>query len=154
MGKMIHIAWYCATEEDKRQLKSFFGLENAEWVQDHVDADVKLYGPTGEISGVTVMDLEFNYDLGVELEIQTFLSGPNLYQPRLDAGETCFQSHHGIKLEDDEPFPEVGFPLLLEVRTLSHTNPFLVDAGRTAHYRMYRSPGGHPVEYIKRVYNK
>lgn len=163
--KMDHIAFCAQTDEAVAGIKATFGLTDAEWITDTVEADAWLHigkdtSPFVEnktqqrvIYGRSVMKLWFNYDLGNELEIVQYVSGPSLHLMDLQAGKQSFFSHHGIHLAPDEPFPDDRLELLLEVKTVQHTNPRLVEKNRRYHYKYYKTFGatGGWLEYIKRL---
>jgi hypothetical protein len=167
--KMDHIAYCAQTKQDRNQIKRFFGLEGADWITDRVTATVDVLHRGRWIKGAhLVMELEFNYDLGNELELVTYVDGPHLHLDDVNNGRTCFFSHHGIHLSADEPWPDerlfgklvdsadlapVAYPIIQENWTLSHMNPRLVEKGRTYHYRYYGTHNqfGDHIEYIKRL---
>lgn len=165
--KMDHIAYCAQTEADAATIKRFFGLENANWVTDTVRAVVDL--PQRGIRGAElIMDLQFNYDMGNELELVKYVSGPHLHMDEVNQGRTCFFSHHGIHLGPDEDWPDerlvgalvspvdlapVAYPIIQENWTVEHKNPRLVAKGRRYQYRYYATKPqfGDHIEYIKRL---
>src|SRR6478736_3966760 len=100
--KMDQIAFYCPTEEAEVQVKENFGLMHYDdWVKDTVVAEswVKDIGYVK-----TVGWLQFNYSLGVELEILRYVEGKSWHdRDRMPDGQP-FISHIGIHLEDCEEF--------------------------------------------------
>ena len=75
--KMDQIAFYCSDEAGQDKIKKMFGLENAEWIRDEVTAKSLFQDGTYEIN---VADLQFNYDLGIELEILRYKKGKNWHE--------------------------------------------------------------------------
>lgn len=156
------IAIYCSNEEEARRAKATWGLASADWTQDIVRGTGTVYGERLDIS---VAHLQFNYDLGIELEILTYLEGDNWHahwnRTQLRAGSSRnevtgtfyggpFLSHVGFHI-NDQPMPDLPFPLVQELFTLEHSNPAI--AGRSYHYRIYdtREVNGVFSKYIKRV---
>lgn len=149
------IAIYCSTPEEARRAKAAWGLASADWTQDVVEGSGWV---NGQYVAYSKAKLEFNYDLGIELEILTYLEGDNWHrQNKLatrDGTETKLTapilSHIGFHV-NDEPMPDLPFPLVQELFTSSHTNPAI--QGRSYHYRIYDTRGLNGVfsKYIKRV---
>lgn len=158
--KIDQIAFYAHNSEQARAIKKHLGLLHRVWVVDEVVGAVSLGGISGpntlgaqsSLSGAL---LEFNYDLGIEVEILTYKDASNwhaLYTPEYEQGKT-FMSHIGIHLGDGEDFREVDAPLVQEMITKSHTNEYLIKKGRTYHYKIYdtRNLLGCYTKYIKRI---
>jgi hypothetical protein len=167
--KLDHIAYCAQTNADAEALKRFFGLEGAEWITDTVLSRVDVLHKGRWLRGeILKMELQFNYDLGNELEIVRYVEGPHLHMEEVNNGRTCFFSHHGVHLSADEEWPDarlhglmvdpvddapVPFPLIQENWTFQHANPRLVEKRRRYHYRYYGTKGliGDNIEYIKRL---
>lgn len=161
--KMDQVAYYATTPELAGQIKAQFGLQNAEWIKDTVTARSIVNG----IEGENVAELQFNYSLGIELEILRYISGDNwhIYNPNAGNGiktyrhwnSRPFLSHVGIHLELEEDFPAMEHcRLVQETFTLQHTSKYLTDpaspgCGRKYHYRIFELSLGSYIKYIKRV---
>lgn len=153
--KMDQIAFYAHSKKQADDIKAMFGLQRAEWVEDIVEGEVTI--PSLKIRGAySKGHLQFNYDLGIELEILTYLEGPHWH---ITSGRHLngkpFLSHIGIHLEEGEPFPETGLPLAQVMLTSAHTNPYIVGKGRTYHYVIAdgRQTCGAFIKYIRRIEN-
>ena len=150
--KMDQIAFYCADALAADMVKKKFGLEKADWVHDTVTAKSSVWGFEPETN---VAELQFNYDLGVELEILRYIEGPSWHglnaQLRLP-----FISHIGIHLDDGEEFPAMtGCRLVQETFTQSHTAAYLTTgpaAGRKYHYRIFELGHSTFIKYIRRIH--
>lgn len=158
MIKLDQIATYAHDEEQADAIKRSLGLEKAEWKLDEVVGRVDL--PQRKIVGANSKGLlQFNYDLGIEFEILTYLEGPHWHQDWSDevrAGPfgVPFLSHIGIHLEGDEfPAWAANFPLVQEMWTESHTNEYVNKMHRRYHYRILdaRPMLGYYVKLIRRL---
>lgn len=153
--KIDQCAFYAHTNEDADRIKEQFGLLGAQWIRDTVTARSKVIG-NGERENVA--ELQFNYDLGVELEILRYVDGPSWHLTNPLSKNSSFISHIGIHLEDGEPFPEMRHCIMVqETFTLSHTAAYLTTgpaAGRKYHYRIFELSPGSYVKYIKRIHPK
>jgi hypothetical protein len=163
--KMDQIAFYCADKASEDRCKLALGLSDATWIEDQVTAKsivVKGSGKQLEEATNTAI-LKFNYDLGIEVEILRYVSGPHWHQSNSiflesDAGE-YFQSHIGFHLGDNEDFPDAPqhLQLVQMTKTIAHTNAFLTDPtsrgfGRKYEYKIYATPTpGLYFKYIKRI---
>jgi hypothetical protein len=154
--KIDQVAYYCATGDAELAVKAMFGLTNAAWVRDRVTARSKVWG---QQSAVNVAELQFNYDLGIELEIIRYVQGPHWHEMHSGLDWTKpFQSHVGIHLLDGEPFPDMGpCKLAQETFTMSHTAPYLTQPGqggygRKYHYRIWELSPGHFIKHIRRIH--
>lgn len=157
--KMDQVAFYCATEDAERRIKESFGLAEREWINDEVTANSIVMNLDGSFD-LTVNKglLQFNYDLGVELEILRYTDGLNWVQQRNGADPSLpFVNHVGIHLGDDEEFPDMpGSLLVQETRTISHTSAYLTKEGspgfgRLYHYKIWELQLGSYVKYIRRI---
>jgi hypothetical protein len=156
--KIDQVAYYCTDDHAVKDLKDNLGLKKSAWVTDTVTGMSKVVLPNGTItSGENVAELQFNYSLGIELEILRYISGPHwhaLYMPRL------FISHIGVHLEDGEAFPSMQHSRIVqETRTLKHTSEYLTDPsspgfGRTYQYRIYEMGPHNYIKFIRRVHNE
>jgi len=156
--KMDQIAYYCIDQYAAAELKESLGLEKADWITDQVTAQSKVWLANNTINaGENVAELQFNYSLGIELEIIRYISGPHwhmLYTPR------CFISHVGVHLDNGEPFPIMSHAKIVqETRTISHTSEYLTQPGspgygRKYHYRIYEVGPHSYIKFIKRLNNE
>jgi hypothetical protein len=136
--KLEQIAFYAHNEEQVETIKDQFGLLTGKWIEDIVEGDVEIHGLEGVHNSKA--HLRFNYELGVELEILTYLEGPHWHmtRPEFLRGE-IFQSHLGIKMQ---PSDLVGgsttHPILMQkMMTRTHSNPVLKAEKRTYEYQIY-----------------
>lgn len=162
--KIDQIAFYCADEKSEAAIKVHFGLQNAEWKQDTVTALSSIFG---EDAVINIGHLQFNYDIGIEMEILRYAEDSEhwhldqVWKQKLFGSYSPFISHVGIHLGRDdavgwvEDFPIVDeklFRLVQETWTQHHTNPFVVERGRLYHYRIYQCRHTQSyIKYIKRV---
>ncbi len=125
-----------------------------EWVEDTVTAEGKVFN-----KGVTnVAQLNFNYQLGFELEILTYLAGENWHMKRVDEMDFPFQSHMGLHVDKKEmqemksKMSSIGCGIAQEVYTLSHTNPAIAGK-RKYHYVVFdsREKLGFDLKLIERI---
>lgn len=162
--KCDQIAFYAATQQQSDAIKAHFGLTHAEWVQDTVTARSIVNG----VDGINKAELQFNYSLGIELEILRYIEGMSWHHANPLASSAFtrgllkapFISHVGIHLDDGEPFPEMaGCRLVQETFTLEHTGKYLTDPaspgfGRKYHYRIFELSPGSYIKYIARIHPK
>ncbi len=154
--KMDQIAYYCHDKSGAFRIKKFLGLENAEWIHDRVEAMSTFPYPNEPVSSIA--HLQFNYDLGVELEILRYASGPSWHDKNPLGNLGIFQSHIGVHLDDGERFPsDLGFTLVQETFTVSHTSKYLTDPsspgfGRRFHYRIHEISPGSYIKFIRRIH--
>lgn len=154
--KIDQIAYYAHDEKQVAQIKHRFGLYDADWVEDEVEGGVEVSSGLSMI-GISKAHLHFNYDLGIELEILTYIDGPHWHLQRPDwLSGKIFLSHIGIHCDPGEQIPLQHSPCIQKMTTHSHTNPYLVERGRTYYYEIY---GDHPmygvdVKYIWRLENE
>ncbi|MCI0552903.1 MAG: hypothetical protein L0287_18280 [Anaerolineae bacterium] len=152
--KMDQVAFYCGSVEAEDMIKRSFGLLYGSWTYDTVRSESIIEGSAGKSDLIPqIAILQFNYGLGIELEILRYIEGRN-WHDNLGLNERTglpFLSHIGIHLNHDEDFPEMlNWDLVQETWTRSHTNKLI--QGRTYHYRIFRSKVGTYVKYIKRIY--
>lgn len=150
--KMDQIAFACFSAEAAERVKASFGLQDKEWIKDRVE---------GIGTHRNIAELQFNYDLGIELEILRYVKGPSwLTASPILSGHLPFISHVGVHLDDGEEFPEMkGCPLVQETFTLSHTADYLTRPGspgfgRKYHYRIHEIGPGSYIKYIRRIHPK
>ena len=154
--KIDQIAFYCPTEAAGLKVKRFFNLESATWIQDKVTAR-STFGNQAIPPSENIAELQFNYDLGIELEILCYISGPSWHWTNPLNREPQFISHVGIHLDDEEDFPDdCGFPLVQETFTQSHTSEYLTKPEspgymRRYHYKIYEMSPGSYIKYIRRI---
>lgn len=128
-GKIDQLAYIAYSDADERAIKVALGLQDAVWVEDIVLAKGTVRGVEGE----NVAKLLFNYDMGVEVEILRYTSGPN-YASGLTGGRLC---HVGIHADANGPAPTFDAKIIQEVWTQTHTNDYLLANGRKYHYTIY-----------------
>lgn len=159
--RLDQTAFYASTNEQAEQIKSQFGLADAEWIKDTVHARSIVWGAECE----NVAELQFNYSLGGhELEILRYVSGPNWHDPKAllyrQGFKVPFISHVGLHLDDGEEFPAMEHcKLVQETFTISHTAKYLTApdspaAGRLYHYRIFELSPGSYIKYIRRIHPK
>lgn len=156
--KIDQIAFYASNDEQAEQIKAQFGLIGANWIKDTVTADSYVWDRP---KTTNVAELQFNYDLGIELEILRYIDGPNWHDPgwliRQQGFKVPFISHVGIHLADGEEFPAMrNCKLVQETFTKKHTSEYLTTgagAGRKYHYRIFEMSPGSYIKYIRRLYN-
>jgi hypothetical protein len=152
--KMDQCAFYAADERVVKEIMADFNLTEATWIRDVVTARSKVVIGNEIKAGENVAELLFNYDLGIELEILRYLSGPHWLMPRL--ANRKFISHIGIHLDNDEPFPLISGRIVQETFTLSHTSDYLTKPGspgymRKYHYRIIELSPGSYIKLIRRI---
>lgn len=143
--KIDQLAFAAYSDEDEAAIKKQLRLTEANWVEDWVVASGYVRG--GRAPGAPRADssntakLLFNYDLGLEVEILRYVSGPNYLEA---AGvKPCHLCHIGAHVEKGMEIPQglkdftVGAPIIQQVETEQHTNPFLVETGRRYRYTIY-----------------
>lgn len=153
MKKCDQIAWYCETEDQEAWVKKLFGLQNKVWITDHVVGISTVWG--SKIDSTNEAMLQFNYDLGIELELIHYIKGDHWHNPFGVSKPGPFLSHIGIHLDDGEDFPAMeGCRLAQETFTISHTSEYLTTgagAGRKYHYRIYELAPQTFIKYIRRI---
>lgn len=161
MSRLDQIAYLINNDEDARKLKEQLGLSHEEWIEDIVTADNRIRSADGSkyVECRNRARLQFNYSLGIELEILKFLDqGPSWHANNPLRHQPIFTSHSGFHLTDDEEFPVMdGYPLVQETWTLSHTSKYLTDKDspgylRRYHYRIHQLAPGTYAKFIKRVH--
>ncbi len=115
-------------------------LGMTDWVRDHVTANGKVYG----VAGSNEADLAFSYTAlpghARELEVLKYTTGPNWM-----AANPNQVSHFGMHVTATELdywrafFAAEGIDVAQEVKTESHTNPFLIDNGRKFEYVIFNT---------------
>lgn len=135
--KIDQLAFYAHTKKQEDVIKEHFGLQDAEWIQDEATGVVNLYSDkvltsSGSLEG----KLQFNYDLGIELEILTYQPNqPNWHNGSLRmVSGVSFLSHVGIHMEGSPSDYEVNSDTVQTLSTHRHTNPYLIEKGRTYFY--------------------
>lgn len=145
--KMNQIAYYCATAGAEDRLKKSLGLVEADWVKDTVYADVIVRG----LKGKNVAQLQFNYDLGCELEIIRYVDGPHWMQG-ITSSEP-FMAHIGVHLSEGQDWPAQPWELVQIAETYRHTAQHLLTgyaAGRLYSYRIHEISKHTFIKFIKR----
>lgn len=155
--KQDQIAFYATDADDAEAFKRRLGLHDKEWVLDTVTANSTVYYADGSIiAEQNVAELQFNYDLGTEVEILRYIKGANWHNEHAERHQPLYISHVGFHLDDDEPFPDLP-NLVQETFTISHTATYLTDPaskgyGRKYHYRIHEISPASYLKFIKRVH--
>lgn len=158
--KIDQIAYYCNSDIAAQQLKEWFGLQDKEWIKDVVTGRSTMSIGSRTYIAQNVAELQFNYDLGIELEILKYIQGDHFHMESSNLSSKPYISHVGIHLEDHEDFPQMsGAKLIQETFTISHTAEYLTKPGspgygRTYHYRIFQAQKGSFIKYIKRIHPK
>jgi hypothetical protein len=149
------IAFYASDGMEEVRIKESLGLRDAEWTEDFVTGRVSVFS---EPENVSKAKLLFNYDLGIEVEILTYLEGPNWHRhrdkhgigPCTRPGCHAFQSHIGFHVNDGD-IPVLPFPVAQTMTTTFHSNPAITD--RRYQYVIYDTLDilGVDLKYIKRL---
>lgn len=149
------IAFYAPDSIAEANIKKMLGIDEAEWTVDHVSGRCRVFG--GDERESTAR-LQFNYDLGIEVEILRYLSGPHWHLqraiskhgPNVFFGSIPFVSHIGFHVNDEE-LPNLPFQVAQEMVTVEHSNPAI--AGRSYQYVIYDTKDmlGVDLKYIKRL---
>ena len=129
----------------RQVLGQVFGC--TEWLLDTVIAEGVVHGHPAR----NVAELSFNYQAGpFELELLAYQEGPNWLAGRIGC------SHLGIHVIDlvvaKQVLAGLGWKIIQEVQTVSHTNPAIKDT-RRYHYVIYDTVGviGFDVKLIQRI---
>jgi hypothetical protein len=144
-GKIDQIAFIAHSDEDELSIKRMLDLEDAEWVEDFVFASGTVRGSAGS----NYAKLLFNYANGIEVEILRYISGPN-YAEEIPGGHLC---HVSIHAEAGWVAPTFDAPIIQQVETQSHTNPYLLEQNRHYRYTIYdtRATRGVYIKVIERI---
>jgi hypothetical protein len=124
---------FCAwTDRDEESIKQFLKLEHSAWIEDTVTAR----GQVGmEFDVTNVAKLQFNYDLDHEVEILRYMDGPNyLMLADVPGGRMC---HIGSHFVGNGHVPRVDVPIIQQLVTETHTNPFQAEHNRHYRYTIY-----------------
>lgn len=142
--KFDQIAFYSRNLPRTRALlKVLFGLD--QWVSDIVTGEGLVWGR--KVTGLKG-ELCFNYQTGVELELLCYPEGQGWHASRgplkdLFSSKSIFLSHVGVHVADMAkarlPYELKGWYVAQEIWTTHHTNPYLVENGRTYHYVVFDS---------------
>lgn len=146
--RLDQIAFYVWDDEGEQKVKDMFGLQDAEWVEDHVVAEGRVMNGRELVQGQNTAKLLFNYDLGIELEILRYVDGDNYCNHLgLANGQICHVGMHtdkGAPLYDEDELENM-FPyakVIQQVHTLTHTNEYVNSQNRKYRYTIYDS---HPL---------
>lgn len=149
------IAFYASDGMEEVRIKESLGLRDAEWTEDFVTGRVSVFSEPENISKAKLL---FNYDLGIEVEILTYLEGPNWHRhrdkhgigPRTRPGSLPFLSHIGFHVNDGD-IPILPFAPAQRMVTTFHSNPAIKD--RRYEYVIYDTVRllGVDLKYIKRL---
>jgi hypothetical protein len=132
--KIDQLAFCAWTDKDEQGIKEFLKLEHHDWIEDNVTAR----GQVGEEFDVTnTAKLLFNYDLEHEVEILRYTDGPNyLMLADVPGGRMC---HIGSHFIGDGNVPRVDVPIIQQLVTQTHTNPFQAERNRHYRYTIYNT---------------
>jgi hypothetical protein len=125
------IAIYVHDEDQADYIKRFYGAEK--WIIDEPVGTAVVDGMTMELHA----KLQFNYDVfnGKELELITCEGSGHIYASHPQwSNYQPFIAHFGCHVEE---WPDIDAPLRQEMWTRTHTNPHLLEIGRTYHYKVY-----------------
>lgn len=131
-------------------LSNLFGLPLSKWIKDTVVTEGSVRGVVAR----TTADLYFNYDLikGIEFELLHYKEGPNW----LNGHEGI--SHFGTHVRDmawsvQRVKEAMGWDIVQDVKTISHTNPYLLEQKRKYHYVIFaaRHALGADFKLIQRI---
>lgn len=161
--------------------KAFYGaMGHTEWAMDSNKAVGTVFGQHSRVEGelhfsYSALNLKPGLDTkGLEFEILVYnpanltpvegLPYDNWHSHRArkeNTSEPGMQlSHFGFHLPSEDALEEVkavmlaaGFEIAQEVRTVEHSNPFLVETGRKYHYLIFHSRQvlGADLKFIARV---
>lgn len=142
------------TDQAKEIIENLKKIGLTDWVEDTVTAQGTVFGKTACNKAL----LNFNYQLGFELEILTYLSGDNWHKERSKTQSFPFQSHLGLHVERKElveikeRMALIGCGIAQEVYTLEHTNP-VIAGKRKYHYIVFdsREKFGFDLKLIERM---
>lgn len=146
--KLDQIAFYAHNDGQAREIKKLLGLEFGAWVVDVVVGNV--YDEKRLHRGKSKGLLQFNYDLGIEVEILTYLDGWHWHmdKPEFKDG-ISFLSHIGFHMESFEPSRiELNDDIIQVMETISHTNPYLIEKRRKYRYEIC---AGSPSSLLKGI---
>lgn len=142
---------------DPKKARQFLEAMGAEFVEDLVVAEGVVYGEKGVTN---VGHLQFDYNLGavsdkpLELEILHYRAGSNWMKDRSPSVSHLAMHCTAIELRNwRQWFASKGISIAQEVTTRSHTNPYLVENGRTYEYCIFdtRSILGVDLKFIVRI---
>jgi hypothetical protein len=163
LPKFDQVAFYVPSIEDAKRNYRILGC--TEWTDDVVTA----VGTVGKEKDCTnVARLAFNYQLNTELELIRYSAGRNWHQeangrPHVGEDGSCaaaFMSHMSYHVENmyDEVsrLTKFGFKVVQDVKTISHTNQYLLSTGRKYNYVIFdtRAMLGFDLKLIKRLESK
>ena len=148
------IAFASASAHAIRRAKDTLG---GEWINDRVTAVGEVYGRPGR----NIAELSFNYHISpVEFELLRYVEGNSwLTDHNLVSQIGLVASHFGWHTEEGETdriserLSSAGFPVVQQVRTEEHTNPYLLDIGRRYRYVIHstRHLVGFDTKLIQRI---
>jgi len=144
-----------ATDNPEKLIETLKTLGLTEWVQDYVVADGFVFGKETQ----NVAELNFNYQLGFELEILKYIGGSNWHEKRNNFEQSpVFQSHLGYHATGEQiddmkaKMADIGIGIAQEVWTKAHTNP-VINNKRKYHYVVFDSKQslGFDLKLIERI---
>ena len=135
---------------------AFVKTLGGDWVSDYVKTEGEVLGHKGKKNLAKLM---FNYDFGpVEYEVLCYLEGDSwLTNQQIVPVNRPIASHYGWHVDNPGPYSrrleDLGFDKAQDVHTVSHTNPFLVEQGRSYRYVIHRARNtlGADIKLIQRI---
>lgn len=157
--KLDQIAYYAHNEYQWSSIADQFGICIArnDWVHDKVVGDLTLFNEDGSVKhdGQSTADLSFNYDMGIEFEILTYLKGRHWHDEKPEFRDGVpFISHIGFHMDPGEVVPKLILEkgqLVQHMQTISHLNPYLIEKKRRYVYEIYAMPFGPDQKFIWRI---
>jgi hypothetical protein len=125
---------FCArSDDDEKFIKQFLKLDKGDWIEDTVTAKGFVRGFGEDVTNIA--KLQFNYALEHEVEILRYLSGPNyLDKAAVPGGRMCHIGSHFVGKAD---VPRVDAPIIQQLVTQTHSNPFQAEHNRHYRYTIY-----------------
>lgn len=132
--KIDQLAFCSRSDDDDKLIKEFLQLADEPWIEDTVTAK----GTVGAFDDVTnIAKLQFNYSLELEVEILRYLNGPNyLDLAAVPGGRMCHIGSHFVGSGD---VPRVHAPIIQQLVTQTHSNPFQAEHNRHYRYTIYNT---------------
>lgn len=151
----INIEQVAIAVGDIEERLRYYEAMGHEFVRDEVVAHGEVYGQ--KMVGGNIAYLAFNYTIipGKELELIEYMDGDN-WLAHSGRAHRPSMSHMGMHVESIADWVEENDPpwgIAQEVRTVSHTNPAVVEAGRRYHYLIWdsRDDLGFDLKLIERL---
>lgn len=153
--KLDQLCIFAVNEDAVLQAMATLNLEGEPWIYDNVKGRVSVMDRHGEWHyGESSGTLRFNYSTGMEIEILTYDDEMNWHTLHNANEAYARMGHVGYHLAKDEDWPEhLSDKMVQELMTYEHTNPQVIAAGRTYHYRIYDTVAelGYYTKVIRRL---